>query len=166
MSLSGRTILLDQLGACQDDESWFVPLSIALDGLTPEQAAWQEPTTINSIWQIVNHLSFWNERWLKRFQGIMIPLEPVDNNSTFDLLKHNCTLTEWQEAIDKLNSVLSEWRRAISECSESKFLTPIPNYELDAPWWAAISNLVTHNAYHIGQIVQIRKIQGSWNLKR
>lgn len=166
MSFSGKSILLDQLGACLDNESWFVPLSIALDDLTPEQAASKEPSTINSIWQIVNHLNFWNQRWLQRFQETWIPGEPVDNNSTFDLSKHNITLTDWHEAVTKLNSVLSEWHRAISECSDSKLETSIDNYEFDAPWWAAISNLVTHNTYHIGQIVQIRKLHGTWNLKR
>jgi hypothetical protein len=26
-----------------------------------------------------------------------------------------------------------------------------------------IANICTHNAYHIGQIVYVRKLQGSWN---
>jgi len=26
-----------------------------------------------------------------------------------------------------------------------------------------IANMCTHNAYHVGQIVYVRKLQGSWN---
>lgn len=36
----------------------------------------------------------------------------------------------------------------------------LPNVEFNAPWWAVIFNLVTHNVYHIGQIVYVKKITG------
>jgi len=32
-----------------------------------------------------------------------------------------------------------------------------------AKWAPTIGNICTHNAYHIGQIVYVRKLQGSWN---
>jgi uncharacterized damage-inducible protein DinB len=162
MSSIGKAILLDQLGSCQDDESWFVPLSVALDGLTAEQAVWQDSTSSNSIWRIVKHLTFWNERWLQRFKGTLTVIDVVDNDDTFDLSDTNVSSASWEAAVTKLNSVLSEWRRAISECSEDKLETVVPNYDSDAQWWALISNLATHNVYHIGQIVYVRKLQGSW----
>lgn len=30
---------------------------------------------------------------------------------------------------------------------------------MKAEWWAIISNAATHNAYHIGQLAYIRKIE-------
>jgi uncharacterized damage-inducible protein DinB len=30
-------------------------------------------------------------------------------------------------------------------------------------WYSAIAHIGTHNAYHTGQIIYIRKLQGSWN---
>jgi hypothetical protein len=30
-------------------------------------------------------------------------------------------------------------------------------------WLESISSITLHNAYHIGQIVTIRKMQGSWS---
>jgi uncharacterized damage-inducible protein DinB len=161
MAHSGKDILLDQLAACQDDESWYVPLSVALADLNVTQATWKQPGSTNSIWQIVNHLTFWNKRWLHRFQGTSVPTDRVDNDATFNP-EESITEETWRTAIENLNSVLSDWRRALSDCNDSKMDSLVPNYEGDAPWWGLISNLSTHNAYHIGQIVYIRKLQGTW----
>ena len=30
-------------------------------------------------------------------------------------------------------------------------------------WAPTIANISTHNAYHTGQIIFVRKLQGSWN---
>jgi hypothetical protein len=30
-------------------------------------------------------------------------------------------------------------------------------------WYSEIAHIGTHNAYHIGRIVYVRKEQGSWN---
>ncbi|WMX56720.1 DinB family protein [Peribacillus sp. R9-11] len=61
-----KAVLLEQMGACYEQKNWFVPLNIAIDGLSAEQASWKSRDS-NSIWQIVNHLIFWNERYLNRF---------------------------------------------------------------------------------------------------
>jgi hypothetical protein len=29
-----------------------------------------------------------------------------------------------------------------------------------------VANICTHNAYHVGQIVYVRKLQGSWNAEK
>jgi hypothetical protein len=30
-------------------------------------------------------------------------------------------------------------------------------------WASEIAHIGTHNAYHVGQIIFVRKLQGSWN---
>ena len=42
---------------------------------------------------------------------------------------------------------------------QCKWFFPVP-----AQWWAILGNVVTHNAYHIGQIIYIRKLQKSWKV--
>ena len=36
----------------------------------------------------------------------------------------------------------------------------------EAPWVPVLTHLTLHNAYHCGQIVMTRKLQGSWNPAR
>ena len=37
-----KSVLLDQLKETHNEEAWFVPVKIAIEGLTPEQAAWKD----------------------------------------------------------------------------------------------------------------------------
>lgn len=165
MQFFGKDILLDQFSAIQDDPSWYVPLSTALDGLSANNANWHAGGTGHSVREIVNHLSFWNERWLQRFNGTTSTNE-IDNDATFvsqvQLSKH-FDESEWRSLVLRLNTVLSDWRKTIGECTEEELIQPVPNVAFNAPWWAVISNLGTHNVYHIGQIVYVRKLQGSWD---
>lgn len=55
--MSYKSILLDQLNACYNDKSWFIPLHEILIDLNTAQAAW-ETESKQSIWSIVNHLIF------------------------------------------------------------------------------------------------------------
>jgi uncharacterized damage-inducible protein DinB len=158
-----KTVLLEQMAACHDQKNWFVPLHVAIDGLSAEQAAWKTGDS-NSIWQIVNHLIFWNERYLNRFKGIPLTQEEVNNDATFDSTNPNGTNEEWQSVVSQLHRVMSDWADAIKECDEEK-LQSAAYKESDAPWSSVIANLIIHNAYHIGQIVEIRKTQGVWDSK-
>src|SRR5580704_19559837 len=64
-----RSILLAQLRSTHTSEEWFVPVNIAVAGLTPEQAKWipkseggaKNPAPADhSVGMIANHLLFWN----------------------------------------------------------------------------------------------------------
>jgi uncharacterized damage-inducible protein DinB len=118
----------------------------------------------HSIWQLISHLTFWNEKWLSYFIG-KETFVGIDNNndSTFNI-KEEINEENWRSAINKLDAVYMEFRKVIADSPESKLDTQVPNYPGECPWWGAISNLCTHNAYHIGQIVFIRKQQGWANI--
>ncbi|WP_228552259.1 DinB family protein [Gracilibacillus salitolerans] len=64
-----KDIFLAQLNACHEN-TWFVALLNSIDGLTEEQASWKPSETTNSIFEIVNHLIFYNQRYLNSFKGI------------------------------------------------------------------------------------------------
>lgn len=57
-----RSILLEQLKTTHKVKDWFVPPSIAIAGLTPEQANWKDNTDNHSIAQLTTHLIFWNKQ--------------------------------------------------------------------------------------------------------
>ncbi|ODG92293.1 hypothetical protein BED47_20160 [Gottfriedia luciferensis] len=159
--MSKKEFILDQLEVCRNVESWIQPLSVALENLSLESISWRQNDSTHTIGEIVYHLYFYNERWLRRFKG-EIPTEVVESNaSTFQEME-NLTREDWQELVERLDENLANWQQAIKEVDESKLYEQIPNFPVDAIWWGALSNLCTHNAYHIGQILYIRKAQGSW----
>jgi len=160
--MNAKEILLHQMAAGHDEENWFVPMTRALEGLTAEQAAWRDDSSNNSIWQNVNHLSFWNERCLLKFQGITPEKFEGDNDATFIGEKETGSEEDWKSAKDRLFTIFSKWKTAVSEADESK-LSAI--YYGNSSWYEVISDIVTHNAYHLGQIIHTRKLQGSWTPK-
>ncbi len=64
-----KSILLEQLKTTHNVKDWFVPPSIAIAGLTPEQANWKDSTDNHSIAQLTTHLIFWNKQTLDKFNG-------------------------------------------------------------------------------------------------
>ncbi|MBW7455235.1 DinB family protein [Paenibacillus sepulcri] len=163
MNFSKKDVLLDQLAACHNDLSWFPTFLDSVQGLTAEQAGWRSDCSSHSIWQLTGHLTYWNEKWLSYFTGKETFITIGNNNdSTFEI-KEEMNEENWKSAVDKLDAAFLEFRKVIADSPESKLDTHIPNYPDECPWWAAISNLCTHNAYHIGQIVLMRKQQGWTN---
>jgi uncharacterized damage-inducible protein DinB len=160
-----KELLLEQMHSCHDQSGWFVSLNNALLGLAAEQAAWKDGSTNNSIWQLVNHLIFWNENYLNRFREIPDSEYTGDNNSTFEGEKTSGNEEEWKKTVDKLNSVLTAWENEIENASPEKLDQPAKKNE-NYSWASYIGTINAHIAYHIGQIVSLRKLQGSWNPKQ
>jgi hypothetical protein len=157
--MTTKELLLKQMAACHDEENWFVPITKALAGLTAEQAAWRDGSMNNSIWQNVNHLSFWNERFINRFLDIPMEKFEGDNDTTFRTGKENGSEEDWISAKERLLGILSRWKTVVTEADDEKFLRSKPPSGI---WYEVIGNISMHTAYHIGQIVHTRKLQGSW----
>lgn len=144
-----KSILLEQLKTTHNVKDWFVPVNIALEDLTPAQAMWKDSSGNHSIAQLATHLIFWNEQQLKKFKGLAQPPFDGNNDETFS----NLDKATWEATVKKLDSVLTAWEKAIETTDDKK---------LNA-WYNIISHISTHNAYHTGQILYVRKQQGSWN---
>jgi uncharacterized damage-inducible protein DinB len=157
--MNAKEILLHQMAACHDEENWFVPMIKALEGLSADQAGWHDDSSNNSIWQNVNHLVFWNGRWLLKFNGVVPEKFVGDNDDTFKGEKENGSEEDWNSSKDKLFTVLAGWRAALGDADENKLTA---EYSPGATWYELISDIATHNAYHLGQIIHTRKLQGSW----
>ena len=144
-----KSILLEQLRTTHNQKEWFVPANTAVEGLTPEQASWQDGKGNHSIGQLANHLVFWNQEELAKFKGEPPVKFSGDNNETFN----NFDRKKWAATVQQLDQVMTEWEKAVEAADDKKLES----------WYSIIAHIGTHNAYHIGQIIYIRKQQGSWD---
>jgi uncharacterized damage-inducible protein DinB len=144
-----KSVLVQQLKTTHDKQEWFVPVQVALEGVTSEQATWNAGGGNHSIGQLANHLLFWNERLLTKFKGGKEAPFNGNNDETFN----SFTKDQWTETVKKLNAVLTELEQFVQNADDA-FLKS--NAE-------TIANISTHNAYHTGQIIVVRRLQGSWN---
>lgn len=151
-----KSILIDQLNACYNDKSWFIPLADILEDVTLEEALTEDGNK-QTIWSIVNHLIYWNELWLERFKaGEFMLNNAINNDETFALTQDQLNGLGWKETLNKLEHVFSSWRVVLEETDEFKLTKQLPEY-FNAPWWGVVSNLSIHNAYHVGQIMLLKK---------
>ena len=144
-----RGVLLEQLRDSHDQEDWYVPISIAVDGLTAQQAMWSPGKGNHSVGQLAYHIWYWDQRALNDFNGAKNPAFDGNNNETFD----NFTAAQWDDLVKKLNQVLADWDKAVESADDAKLAA---NASL-------IAHVAAHNAYHVGQILYVRKQQGVWN---
>lgn len=98
---------------------------------------------------------------MKRFKGEDSEKSNLENSETF---ANNVNANEeaWQSEIEKFDAIMSEWGKAIESADESKFAQEV-SAENQSPWAEVIGLINTHSSYHGGQIVLIRKVQGSWD---
>ncbi|MEC1261916.1 DinB family protein [Bacillus swezeyi] len=153
-----KNVLLEQFKACYNETTWFVCFQTAAADLTESQAKQKGEGAENSILEIVNHLIFYNERYLKRFKGIPVPAFDYTIDDTFV----NKSGLGWKESSQELDRIYSDWIHTIAACEES-VLTQPAEHDPNATWADILSCLILHNAYHLGQIVHMRKQQKSWD---
>jgi uncharacterized damage-inducible protein DinB len=144
-----RSILLEQLKTTHNNKDWFVPANVAVEGLTPEQAMWTDGHGNHSVGQLANHLVFWNTDALAKFKGETPPKYNGNNDETFN----SFDAKKWSETVQALDKVMADLEKFV-ESADQKTL------EKDA---STIAHIGTHNAYHIGQILYVRREQGAWN---
>ena len=155
-----KQILLDQFTACYDRNTWFVALKNALDQVTAKDAVWKPEGVDNSIWEIVSHLNYYNFAYVERFKGVDYQYPADDNDATF--VAGDATEEAWAAEVARLDSVMTEFRELIAAAEENKFDEPVSATN-PAKWGMLISNINAHNAHHGGQMVLLRKMQGSWD---
>jgi hypothetical protein len=146
---STKSVLLRQLKTTHTQKDWFVPANIAVEGLTAKQARWTDGSGNHSVGQLANHLVFWNKRLLRSFRNEPNEKFSGNNDETFNSFDEK----SWDETVKNLDDVLSAWEKEIKNADEAKL----------NDWYENIANMNTHNAYHTGQIIFLRKLQGSWN---
>ena len=144
-----RGVLLEQLKTTHNNKDWFVPANVAVAGLTAEQATWTDGKGNHSIGQLAYHLVFWNTDALARMKGQPQPKFSGNNDETFN----DFDTKKWNDTVQQLDKVMTDLEKFVESADEKTL-------EKNA---STLAHIGTHNAYHIGQMIYIRRLQGSWN---
>ena len=143
-----RSALLTDLKNSHNNAAWYVPANTAIEGLTAEQASWKDGAN-HSVGQLVHHIVFWNERSLRNLNGEKNDKFEGSNDETFDKFDKKT----WDDLVKRLDAVMTGFEKFVAEAPEDVLIQIAP----------LIGNISSHNAYHTGQIVSVRKAQKSWN---
>ena len=156
-----KETLLKQFDRSYNENGWFVAVRNAIEGVTVEQAAWKpDGSEDNCIWELLSHITYYSNAYLQRFKGIEFQYDVDNNDQTFSTGEYS--ESDWQADVARFDAVMTELRRLIEEADESKFSEPVPT-NTTRIWADLIADINAHNAYHGGQILMLRKLQGSWS---
>ena len=136
-------------------EEWssFVPASRALDDLTPEQAVTKLEGWPHSIAELVAHMLFWQRH---DFQTIETGSEPEVADPA--LSWPAVTEDDWPRLKDEFLKALEHSREMARDPDQLERPILGDRFSVGARmvWFTG------HNAYHLGQVVLMRRILGAW----
>ncbi len=160
MSRSRVGLLLAQMEYTIGQGGWFAAMHRALDGLSAVDASWSPAPGINTVWQLVNHLSFWKQVVADRMNGAPLSGGRIDNDATFGAPGDPDDEHGWQSAVQRFYGAQRALAEALSRQDDSALDEPLSGER--TPLGELISGLNTHDVYHLGQIVLLRKLRGNW----
>jgi uncharacterized damage-inducible protein DinB len=125
----------------------------ALDGVNAKMAAARVRGSTHSIWQIVKHMTFWQDTardWLKGSTRRPAPGE--DWSQITDKSE-----AAWQQARKDLRRAYDQLRDEVLLLDEKHLEEPI--FEAMSKVEVVLHGIIQHNIYHAGQISLLKKMQ-------
>jgi uncharacterized damage-inducible protein DinB len=153
--------LSEQLLQGYADDPWHGPATVALlAGLTAEEAAAHPVAGGHSIWELVLHMTAWQNEVRKRLGG-----KPATFPSEGDWRQpEECSADAWAAVRNDLGESLSALLQDLGALMESDLEAKVgalssrdPTVTTDVTRRATLCGLLQHNAYHSGQIALVRK---------
>lgn len=139
--------------------AYMAPAKV-LDGLSAEQAGARVAGAPHSAVEILAHLVFWQSWFLERCAGVGTP--PVESAS---LGWPAASAADWDSLRERFVADLDRgWKLASEDGASARKLDPAIEFPALANYTIgdAITHAAVHNAHHLGQIVTLRQIQGTW----
>jgi uncharacterized damage-inducible protein DinB len=153
-----KDILIAGWEAAHDKEDWYPPLKAALDGVDYEQSLWKAPgNASHTIGELVDHLLYYKKRFLFRLEHKAWQSTINTNDETFSGNAARSS-QDWKSTVDELASVHQRIQKQLEGLKDSDLDLKLP----EASIGAQMLTLIMHDAYHTGQIIFIRKLNGSW----
>ena len=124
-----------------------------LKDLTAEQAAWSPPDGGYSIWVLVKHIADWKEQISRVLEG-----QDVEFDGNFpepEVIEQGA----WDVELENLKSLQAQLTQGLTSKSDEDLGQ---SFYKQSNWtWARVfTGIITHDAYHTGQILRLKQMQG------
>jgi hypothetical protein len=142
----------EQLHRAFFGDAWHGDAVLELvNGVTTSMALARPISGGHTIWEIVRHITLWNDVVRGRIDGDAVEPGPGDDwpaiTETSD--------TAWKQSLKELSRSIQELEETLNDLSTAKFLDHLPGKDYDG--FFLIQGAIQHAAYHGGQIGLIRK---------
>ena len=142
------------LGQALSGKSSHALTADIFDGLDWEQAGARPEGAPYSVFQLLNHLAYWQEFGLRWLDGES-PEVPEHAAGSWPGEVAPDGPEEWAGAIERFRAGLAEYERRAGE--DDLFVRLGPKTALEV-----IQLVASHNSYHAGQVAVLRRMLGAW----
>lgn len=148
-----QEVLVDALSGKQA----HVTVERALEGLTWRQSGNKVPQSPHTIWQLLKHLNYWQDRFISRIEGLkVLPAKSSDDGWAFPTAPQN--EAEYKQEVGKLLTGIHYITETLLQ-QKDLLLAPKGDYPHG---YGVIRGMASHQSYHLGEIVLLRRILGLW----
>lgn len=152
---SEPALIADQLRRAFEGDAWHGPALLELlrevDAAT---AAAQPLPDVHSIWELVLHVSAWDDAASRRLDGEKVQLTGTAN---FPVVPNKPTQTAWHEAVARAKHKHDVLVKTVAAMPESGLRERVPGKRYD--FYFMLHGVAQHALYHAGQIAILKKVQ-------
>ncbi|MDQ0418878.1 putative damage-inducible protein DinB [Croceifilum oryzae] len=138
-------------------ERGHIPIANALSDIGWELAGKHIEGIPYSIYQLLKHMIYWQDFLLLGLQGEQ-PKLPTHVKESWPDESNAENQEEWQKVIEHF---LQGLEQACTITQTMKLDEPLEKYP-DVTRAEHLRNIASHNSYHLGEIVVMRRLLGSW----
>jgi len=150
--MSEATSIADELKEIHNGNAWHGPsLQEVLAGLTAEQAAARPIPNAHSIWEIVAHITGWENVFLERLKGN--PLREPEEGDFPETAE--ASEAAWAQTLERLNETHRLLLEEIAGLSDEGLGEMVGGKDYSVRY--LLRGVVRHHVYHAGQIALLRK---------
>lgn len=138
-------------------ERGHIPIARALPDITLELAGQRTEGVPYTIYQLVRHMSYWQDFMLTHLEGG----NPQRPSSVQESWPDEGAPGDEAELRDAIGHLLQGVEKAVALAQTVQLDEPLANFPGETKG-GILRNIASHNSYHLGEIVLLRRLHGAW----
>src|SRR2546423_10106367 len=144
--------ILDELRRIHDEDAWHgAALKESLSGVTTEQAAARPIAGAHSIWDLVRHITVWENVFRLRLEGHPVAEPEEGDFPPVEVISEEA----WAEALRQLDDGHERLLQTVAGLDDSVLPEQVPGKGYSTRF--LLDGIVRHHVYHAGQIALLKK---------
>lgn len=154
--MSEKANIIENLKKLQDGNAWHGPsLREILATVTADRATARPLPGSHTIWELVLHISAWEEAFTRRLEGKRTD-QPDEGD--FPPVAEE-TPEAWAKTVEYLETTHQRLIKTISELPDSRLQDTVPGKDYSVRFM--LVGIIQHHVYHSGQIAFLKKLAES-----
>lgn len=149
-----RKILEKAMERALSGKGAHVEAKRVFEGLNWKVAGARPNGVPHSVFQLLNHITYWQEWGVKWLDGEKPPI-PRHASGSWPGEAAPAGAQEWKQAIGRFEKGLDEITR------QSRHADPLTKRGAKTRL-EMLHTIASHSSYHLGQVVQLRQMLGAW----